>query len=163
MSSLNNLEGSLYYQFDRIVAKNLQIEPHWHYFALFCTAGYDRSETFPSWLDLFNPCQSCGAPVLTGSGVACAIFGKPRKTGMVCLGMWHAKCYRQDPKDPFPVLHASDLDNTVLGSEQLEVDDPARFHRASYLFSSHLPSLCPDILLREPIPLYTFCQPRVFV
>jgi hypothetical protein len=67
---------------------------------------------------------------LAGSGVVCANFGKPRKTGIVCMGMWHAKCYRQDPKDPFPVLHANDLDDAVLRSEQLESDDPDRFRKA---------------------------------
>jgi hypothetical protein len=44
--------------------------------------------------------------------------------------MWHAECYGQDPEDRFPVLHASDLDDAVLGSDQLETDDPNRFRQA---------------------------------
>jgi hypothetical protein len=51
--------------------------------------------------------------------------------------MWHAKCYKQDPTDPFPVLHASDLDDAVLVSEELESDDPDRFRMARDGFGSY--------------------------
>jgi hypothetical protein len=46
---------------------------------------------------------------------------------VVCEGAWHGSCYQQLASDPFPVLQASDLDESFLGAEVLEDDDPNRF------------------------------------
>jgi hypothetical protein len=63
--------------------------------------------------------------------------------------MWHAKCYVQDPKDKFPVLQASDLDDAVLGSEQLETDDPDRFRQARDGDHLMCPFQCDDCHFRN--------------
>lgn len=49
---------------------------------------------------------------------------------MVCDGAWHGSCYRQSEADRFPVLQTSDLEDSFLGPESLEEDDPERFRRA---------------------------------
>jgi hypothetical protein len=45
--------------------------------------------------------------------------------------MSEAECDGQDPEDRLPVLQASDLDDAVPGSDQLETDDLDRFRKAS--------------------------------
>jgi hypothetical protein len=58
------------------------------------------------------------------------------------LGMLHAECYGQDPEDRFPVLHASDLDDAVLGSEQLETDDPNQARDGDHLMCPFQCDVC---------------------
>jgi hypothetical protein len=60
---------------------------------------------------------------MPGSGVTCANFGKPRRHEIICLGMWHGSITW------FPVLHARELDDAVLGSGKLEAD-PNRLRKA---------------------------------
>jgi hypothetical protein len=48
----------------------------------------------------------------------------------VCRGAWHGLCYKQDPRDRFPVLQACDLEESLLGPDELEEDDPNRFKAA---------------------------------
>jgi hypothetical protein len=43
---------------------------------------------------------------------------------------WHGRCYRQGSNDPFPVMQVDDLDDSLMGAEELEVDDPDRFRVA---------------------------------
>ena len=38
----------------------------------------------------------------------------------MCVGAWHAACYRQHEKDRFPVLSALDLDEAVIDDEAME-------------------------------------------
>lgn len=64
---------------------------------------------------------------MPGSGVVCGKFGQERENGLVCNGAWHGKCYKQDAKHPFPVLRAWDLEESIVGPEELEEDDPDRF------------------------------------
>jgi hypothetical protein len=46
---------------------------------------------------------------------------------VICEGAWHGPCYCQFDNDPFPVLQATDLDESFLGEEGLEEDDPNWF------------------------------------
>jgi hypothetical protein len=54
-------------------------------------------------------------------------FWKERANSLTCNGAWHGACYKQDPKDPFMVLRAWDLEDSIMGPEELEEDDPDRF------------------------------------
>jgi hypothetical protein len=61
-------------------------------------------------------------------GVVCADFGMNRGIGQGnCRGAWHGHCYVQHPKDNFPVLAASDLDQSIVHDEAMEEEDPLRF------------------------------------
>jgi hypothetical protein len=42
----------------------------------------------------------------------------------VCNGAWHGHCYTQHADDQFPVLQVQDLEESLLGMEELEDDDP---------------------------------------
>lgn len=59
--------------------------------------------------------------------MVCGNFGQMRSGGPICRGAWHGSCYKQDPNDTFPVLQAFDLDETLLGPDELEDEDPLRF------------------------------------
>jgi hypothetical protein len=64
-------------------------------------------------------------------GVVCANFGINRGIGQGnCKGAWHGHYYVQHPKDNFPVLAASDLDQAIVNDEVMEEDDPLRFKEA---------------------------------
>lgn len=45
----------------------------------------------------------------------------------MCKAAWHGSCYKQDANDRFLVLQSWDLDETLLGPDELEDDDPLRF------------------------------------
>jgi hypothetical protein len=60
------------------------------------------------------------------SGSKIALLNLASHETGICLEMWHAECYR--PKGS--VRSYSDLDDAVLGSEQLRSTDPDRFRRA---------------------------------
>jgi hypothetical protein len=79
----------------------------------------------------------------------CGNFGKRRAGGTACPGIWHAACYVQDPKDPFPVLQAGDLDDAVLGETELETDDPDRFRQARDGDHLMCPFQCDDCHFRN--------------
>jgi hypothetical protein len=59
--------------------------------------------------------------------LVCGNFGKARENGVACDGAWHGKCYKQSEHDPFLVLQSCDLEESLLGPEELEEDDPNRF------------------------------------
>jgi hypothetical protein len=59
------------------------------------------------------------------------------------------KYYAQDPEDRFPVLQSSDLDDAVLGTDQLENDDPDRFRRARDGDHLMCPLQCDDCHFRN--------------
>ena len=59
--------------------------------------------------------------------MVCGNFGKARTNGVACDGAWHGTCYKQSTKDPFPVLQSCDLEESLLGPEEMEEDDPSRF------------------------------------
>lgn len=61
------------------------------------------------------------------NGLVCGNFGRVRENGVRCEGAWHGSCYRQHESDPFPVLQVADLDESLLGTSELEDDDPDRF------------------------------------
>ena len=86
-----------------------------------------RSETLTSWLSSNISCQECGVPVSTGSGVVCGNFGKARESGVTCNGAWHGTCYKQSERDSFPVLQSCYLEESLLGPEAMEEDDPNQF------------------------------------
>ena len=46
------------------------------------------------------------------------------------MGIWHAKCYRQSDSDIFPVLGVDDLDDSLMGVDGFENEDPERFKEA---------------------------------
>jgi hypothetical protein len=69
----------------------------------------------------------CGVPDSPGSGLVCKNFGKQCENRVICEGAWHGSCYRQVDSNPFPVLQTTDLDESFLGAEVLEDDDPNRF------------------------------------
>jgi len=61
----------------------------------------------------------------------CANFGETRGLGPPCRGTWHAKCYRQFDNDKFPVLKASDLDDSMVDPDDFaEEEDESRFMEA---------------------------------
>lgn len=63
-------------------------------------------------------------------GIICKNFGTIRNVKIPsCRGAWCVGCYRQDKKDLFPVLSASDLDNFVE-DEELVKEAPNRFKTA---------------------------------
>ena len=66
---------------------------------------------------------------------------KRRDSPRVCDGAWHAGCYRQHSKDPFPVLNASDLDTAIINDEAMEEEDPRKFQEGRD--GDHL--MCPFI------------------
>jgi hypothetical protein len=44
--------------------------------------------------------------------------------GEACKRAWHGECYKQYEKDLFPVLQAYDLEECLMGPEELEEEDP---------------------------------------
>ena len=63
-------------------------------------------------------------------GVICANFGIRRVADLpVCKGAWCAGCFKQDERDAFPVLSASDLDDFIEDEELVE-EEPNRFKTA---------------------------------
>ena len=64
------------------------------------------------------------------SGITCGNFGVRSNGGIVCHGAWCAMCFRQHPKDKFPVLKVQDLDNSLVDEEYLIEDDLTRFMMA---------------------------------
>lgn len=65
-------------------------------------------------------------------GVICANFGIQRgvKLNWACAGAWHGKCYRQGPKDDFPVLNQDVEAEDLVLDEKMEEEDPGRFKEA---------------------------------
>ena len=53
-----------------------------------------------------------------------------RFPGFVCRGVWHAGCYRQYDDDIFPVLGQDDLDDSLMGVSDFEIEDCNRFKEA---------------------------------
>jgi hypothetical protein len=90
-------------------------------------AGLGKSAKPTSWLSSDIKCLECGVPVSPGSGLVCGNFGNRRENGLICDGAWHGTCYHQSANDDFPVLQAVDLDESFMGAESLEEDDPNRF------------------------------------
>jgi hypothetical protein len=56
--------------------------------------------------------------------VLCGNFGLQQNCGPVCNGAWHGHCYTQHADDQSPVLQVQDLEESLLGMEELEDDDP---------------------------------------
>ena len=48
----------------------------------------------------------------------------------MCYGAWCVLCFRQHPKDKFPVLRVQDLENSLVDEEYLIEDDLTRFMTA---------------------------------
>jgi hypothetical protein len=73
-------------------------------------------------------CQLFAVPIGQLKGTVCGNFGIVRcPTIPTCSGAWHAKCYRQDGADKFPVLKSKDLDDSILETEDLLDEVPDRF------------------------------------
>lgn len=100
--------------------------------ALICPllAAPGRSDTHQSWLSSSITCQECRVPISPLNGIVCANFGLTRNIGRVCRAAWHGLCYKQDTKDRFLVLQACGLEESLLGPEELEEEDPNRFRMA---------------------------------
>jgi hypothetical protein len=78
-------------------------------------------------------------------GVVCANFGMNRGIGQGnCRGAWHGHCYVQHPKDNFPVLAVSDLDQSIVNDEAMEEEDPLRFEEARDRDHLMCPFQCDD-------------------
>ena len=41
--------------------------------------------------------------------------------------MWHTDCYTKCKDDNFPALEKKDIDNLIMGVNDLELDGPNRF------------------------------------
>ena len=41
--------------------------------------------------------------------------------------MWHGKCYKQGPKDDFPVLNQDVEAEDLVSDDKMEEEDPGRF------------------------------------
>jgi hypothetical protein len=62
-------------------------------------------------------------------GVVCAIFGFKRgvRPNWECKGAWHGSCYKQGPKDDFPVLNQDVEAEDLISDDKMEDEDPGRF------------------------------------
>ena len=57
----------------------------------------------------------------------CGNFGLRRSCDPVCNGAWHGQCYTQHANNQFPVLQVHDLEESLMGPDALEEDDPMCF------------------------------------
>ena len=76
------------------------------------------------------------------SGVICGNFGLERIPGYRCSGVYHAKCYRQYDDNRFPVLGDDNSDDSLMGVNDLEPDNPERFKEARDRDHMMLPFQC---------------------
>ena len=76
------------------------------------------------------------------SGVICGNFGHERIQGYRCSGVYYAKCYRQYDDNRFPVLGDDNVDDSLMGVNDLEPDDPQRFKEARNGDHMMLPFQC---------------------
>ena len=61
------------------------------------------------------------------SGIVCRNFGHLRIRDFGCKAAWCRKCFRQHPKDIFPVLDLKDLDSLLVDDNCMGVEDEGRF------------------------------------
>ena len=93
----------------------------------FCPILLGKLDFYQRWKDGLTQCRQCNGRVKAISGVICGNFGHEQIQGYRCSGVYHAKCYRQHDDNRFPVLGDDNADNSLMGVNDLEPDDPQRF------------------------------------
>ena len=66
--------------------------------------------------------------VSASSGIICSNFGVERYPGVRCAGVWYAACYTKCNDNNFTVLGRDNLDDSLMGLNDLEADNPYIFH-----------------------------------
>ena len=76
------------------------------------------------------------------SGIICENFGIVRYLRVRCAGVWHAVCYTKHNDNNFPKMGRDDIDDLLMGLNDLELDNPYRFQVARNGDHMMLPFQC---------------------
>ena len=108
-----------------------------------------------SWRSGEEKCLVCNTTIKQFLGLVCVNFGHSRDSNFHCKGAWCGKCYKQHPKDFFPVLDLKDLDGSLVDDNFLTPDDEDRFRVAqngNHLITPFQCDVCHFLNIHKRLP-----------